>query len=265
MNIPIYADYQNRLNPTCYEVGREGNEVLMLVCHSTAGPHDFNSLGQTPAQGQALSDASAAYLANNPAQASVQWLVGAESCKAPIYYIVREKDTAYHCGGLEGAPSQWTDPTTGKHYSGIDNNRISIGIEVLGQPKDVLGPNQLAALELLVKDIARRYQILQNPNRIIAHADIDINRTDGLNWRDLARKWVTQVANPNPNNYPIGPGFMAELTARGLTAATPENYLSVQPGMLPQSELYTVEGPILKGIKKPDNSGSWLVKVINPL
>jgi hypothetical protein len=189
-NIPIYDDYSNRLNPDCYTFGRQGNPILALVCHDTAGPNDFNSPGQSAAQGQAISDASARYLSNNSAQASVHWLVGAESCGAPIYKIVPETSIAYHCGGINGAPSHWQDPDTHQSYSGYGCNQISIGIERLGQTNDKVGPNQLAALQLLTKDIVSRYSILTNPLRTIAHAEIDQNRTDGYTWRDQARNWI---------------------------------------------------------------------------
>jgi N-acetyl-anhydromuramyl-L-alanine amidase AmpD len=163
-NVPIYDDYSNRLNSNCYTVGRGGNSVLALIAHNTAGPNDKN--GTDAKTAQRLSDASAAYLASNDRQASVHWLVGAEACGAPIYKIVPEASTAYHCGGNPPQyPSSWKDPTSGKVYGGFGLNQVTIGIEVFGQVNETLGPNQRAALFLLVQDIVTRNPILKDPLR----------------------------------------------------------------------------------------------------
>jgi hypothetical protein len=201
MSLTIYRDLRSQLLSNSYDVGRNGVGVRMLCCHNTAGPNDHNYPGQSAQNSQALSDAAALYLAGNDRQASVHWLIGGEACGAPIYAIVPEEDTAYHCGGPNGLPSSWTDPTTGLTHSGYGNNLVSIGIEIMGQPNEVLGPNQLRSAQLLVMDIATRHSILQHPSQIVAHADIDTSRTDGRDWRNQAQGWVVQVgAKPMADN-----------------------------------------------------------------
>jgi hypothetical protein len=190
----IYADYSNRLDPDCYTRGRGGQPVLVLVCHNTAGPSDRNFAGQDAAMAQKLSDQAAAYLTSNDRQVSIHWLVGAEACGAPIYRIVPEENTAYHCGGNPPAyPSKWADPDSKQSFGGFGLNQVSIGIELFGQPGDTLGPNQAAALKALVQDIASRNTKLQNANRIVAHASLEGDRTDGKNWVAQAQGWVKEV------------------------------------------------------------------------
>lgn len=188
--IPLYGDLSGNLNIDCYTPGRASNPILALICHNTAGPHDFNTVDAKTAQ--FYSDQAAAYLSNNVRQASAHYLVGAEPCGAPIYRIVPEKDTAYHAGGNPPTyPSRWQEPKTGKIYGGFSLNQVSIGIEVFGQVTDVLGPNQRAALFILVKDIVMRNTVLLDPLRTESHHEVEPgDRSDGVNWRDLARAWI---------------------------------------------------------------------------
>jgi hypothetical protein len=191
----IYKDLSLNLNKDCYTAGPPNRDILMLCCHNTAGPNDFNPPGQSFAQSLALSDTAARYLTSNDRQASVHWLVGGEACNAPIYLIVPEKYTAYQCGGNPPQyPSKWTDPSTRTIYVGYDLNVVSIGIELLGQPGEVVGPKQLASLKMLVRDILGRHPLLAQPERIVAHADLEGDRTDGKNWVAYARGWA-MIAN----------------------------------------------------------------------
>ncbi|HEX2909391.1 MAG TPA: N-acetylmuramoyl-L-alanine amidase [Chloroflexia bacterium] len=187
----IYADYSNRLDPNCYTQGRQGSSVLVLVCHSTCGPDDRNFPGQDPAVAQRLSDQAAAYLTSNDRQVSIHWLVGAEACGAPIYRVVPEEHTAYHCGGTPPQfPSRWVNPTDGKEYGRFGLNLVSLGIELFGQANDTVGPKQLSALQTLVQNIAGRYPVLGNNGHIVDHASLEGDRTDGKNWVTQARGFV---------------------------------------------------------------------------
>lgn len=204
MPFSIYRDLSNSLNQNCYTPGRNNNPVLVLVCHNTAGPNDSNSVGSAAAQ--SLSDTAARYLTSNDRQASVQWLVGAEACNAPIYRIVPESDTAYHCGGNPpNYPSRWKNPSDQKIYGGFGLNQVAIGIELFGQPNDGLGPNQAAALQALVQEIVRRYPVLAQPGHIVAHAELEGDRTDGRNWVKQAISWAGTVSHDEciPISYKV--------------------------------------------------------------
>lgn len=221
MSLPLHADLSGQLDPNCYTVGRGGQSILALVCHNTAGPHDFNNTDARTAQ--ILSDNAANYLAGNDRQASVQYLVGAEPCGAPIYRIVLEKDTSYNCGGNPPQfPSNWKDPKSGINYSGMGLNQITIGVELFGQVNEPVGPNQRAALAILVKDIVTRNKILFDPLRTISHKEIEPgDRTDGVNWRDYARSLIVggfnivlpygatidTAGNIHVNGFIVGFGF----------------------------------------------------------
>lgn len=191
MPLSIFMDFSHSLNQNCFTPGRDNHPVLLLVCHNTAGPNDLNSA--TKAKAQALSDAAARYLSSNDRQVSAHWLVGAENCGAPIYRIVPEGDTAHHCGGNPPAfPSSWKNPGDNKIYGGFGLNQVAIGIEVFGQVKDTIGPKQEASLKTLVQDITRRYSTLKNPGHIVAHAELEGDRTDGLNWIKKALAWTNE-------------------------------------------------------------------------
>ncbi len=185
----IYADYSNRLNPNNFSKGRDGHPVLVLVCHNTAGPNDTNT--NDPTMSQSLSDAAATYLTSNDRQVSIHWVVGAEAAGAPIYRVVPETDIAYHCGGTPPQfPSHWVNPDDNVAYGRYGLNQVAIGIELFGQVKDQVGPNQLNSLKQLVQDIVTRFPLLAKPGHIVAHASLEGDRTDGLNWVEQAKSWV---------------------------------------------------------------------------
>ena len=194
----IYQDLSGRLDPNCYTQGRDGKPVLVLVCHNTAGPHDFNP------GNQALSDAAAQYLTSNDRQVSVHWVIGAEAAGAPVYRLVPEDSIAYHAGGTPPQfPSRWVNPDDGSVYGRYGLNEVSIGIELFGNEKDQVGPNQLAALKALVLDIVGRHPIIARPGHIVAHAELEGDRTDGKNWVNLARQWVAGTGVNGGSNAPI--------------------------------------------------------------
>ena len=195
----IYSDLSSKLDPNCYTQGREGKPTLVLVCHNTAGPNDNNSPTLDRGTAQTLSDAAARYLTSNDRQVSVQWLVGAEACDAPIYRIVPDDSIAYHAGGSPPQyPSRWVNPDDGSVYGRYGLNQVSIGIELYGQVKDQIGPKQLASLKTLVEDIIHRYPNIGKPGHIVAHAALEGDRTDGLNWVDAAKGWAAALAGGRP-------------------------------------------------------------------
>lgn len=200
----IYADYSNKLNSNCYTADRGGHQVLVLVCHNTEGKGESN-FGQTRAEAQQHSDFEAEYLANNPAQVSIHYVVGEEECDAPIYRIVPEAYTAYHCGGEPGFPSKWVNPDDSKEYGGYGLNQVAIGIELVGQHNETVGPKQLASLQALMQDLVSRYPILKKQGHIVAHKELEGDREDGVNWYKQAIEWVAGVnpVAPTPVITPI--------------------------------------------------------------
>ena len=252
----IYMDLSGQLDQNCYTVGRgAGNEVNLLVCHNTDGPHDSNIPRQSRTDAQAMSDAAAKYLTSNDRTVSVHWVVGAEACGAPLYRIVPETSTAYQCGGNPPAfPSRWINPGDGKVYGGYLLNQNSIGIEVVGNHNETIGPNQQATLKALVTGIAQRYPVLKGQGRIVAHAHLEGDRQDGLNWEALAKEWVRAM---NDNTSPgrtvtgagstptiadpfagVGPGITALLKQNGYVPVAPERYEHDGDGTATMSRTY---------------------------
>lgn len=185
----FYADYSNKLNSNCYTSDRGGHQVLVLVCHNTEGKGESNT-GQSATDAQQRSDFEAQYLSNNPAQVSIHYVVGEEECGAPIYRIVPENYTAYHCGGEPGFPSKWVNPEDNKEYGGYGLNQVAIGIELVGQHNETVGPKQLASLKVLVQDIVSRYSILKKQGHIVAHKELEGDREDGVNWYKQAIEYA---------------------------------------------------------------------------
>ena len=193
----IYADHSHKLDPNCYTADRGGHPILLLVCHNTEGKQESNT-GQTRAEAQQHSDFEADYLTSNPAQVSIHWVVGEEECDAPIYKIVPEEFTAYHCGGEPNFPSKWVNPDDGAAYGGYKLNQVAIGIELVGQHSEVVGPKQLASLQALVQDIVSRNPILRKPGHIVAHKELEGDREDGVNWVKEAVEWTVEAMTGNP-------------------------------------------------------------------
>jgi hypothetical protein len=196
-------DWTNRASPNQFTSGRGGNPVLLLVCHNTAGPRDNNAAGQPAEVGRQLSDFAARWLTFASGTPSAHYLVGAESIGAPLYKLIREGDTAYHAGGQPGTPSRWVNPDGGQTYRGFGVNQVSIGIELLGNTTERVGPRQQATLQWLVEDLARRYPVFKQSGHIVAHGDIDTSRTDGRNWLQAAIGWAT---GGTPGRNPMGGG-----------------------------------------------------------
>jgi hypothetical protein len=237
----FYRDLSGQLNPKCYTSDRGGQSILLLVCHNTEGKNE-NNTGQDVATAQERSDFEAAFLADNTYEVSIHYVIGEEECNAPTYRVVPEEFTAYHCGGTPPQyPSSWTNPNSGQVYGGYNLNQVAIGIELVGQHYETVGPNQAASLKLLVEDLVSRYPILKEPGHIIAHASLEADRQDGRNWVDLARTWATEanqppVITPSPLPTPVtnnvvvepglvdGPGFLAEAESHKDTLETDEQY-----------------------------------------
>jgi N-acetyl-anhydromuramyl-L-alanine amidase AmpD len=131
---------------------RDTASIDMIVIHTIGGPYCDNGRITYTAAPQ-----SAAYWRDDFLKRT----------DASIHYVV----------GRDGAIAQQRDEnrTAGHVSSEVDPsiNRRSIGIEMTnnGDGKDPFPEAQLAAMEALVKDIARRYGL--GPNAIRTHAELD--------------------------------------------------------------------------------------------
>ncbi len=140
------------------------------------------------------------YTGMTSAESAIDWLSRPES-KVSAHYVVDEAGAvtqlvaeahrAWHAG-----LSSWRGET--------DINSLSIGIEIQN-PGHELGYHdfpeaQVAAVESLVRDIARRHRI--RPERVLAHSDVaparKIDPGEKFPWARLARAgighWVEPVA-----------------------------------------------------------------------
>jgi hypothetical protein len=113
---------------------------------------------------------------------SIHYLVGPEKLGGKIYRLCKEQFAAYHAVGDKGL-------STVNGFTISKDNRIAIGIERFGQPGDVVGPNQRAAMLWLVVDICKRYGL--SASQVISHASIQSDRTDGRVLLQAARDAVT--------------------------------------------------------------------------
>jgi len=92
-----------------------------------------------------------------------------------IYYLVNEKNVAFHAG-----KSQLPDGQT-------NLNTTTIGIELMTSFDEAPTPEQIRALTILVKDIRKRYKI----DYVLRHSDIAPGRkTDpwNMDWEDFIKR-----------------------------------------------------------------------------
>lgn len=132
-----------------YSWGRQGNSVRYIVLHTTEG----NGVG------------SLAWLTNPASQVSCHYLVMEDG---EIVGLVEEQHSSWHAGAISGIP-------TTQHWTGINPNLESIGIEVAGTWSVPFAPQQLESVVSLIKDIYNRYGYMP----IVAHSELSPgNRRD---------------------------------------------------------------------------------------
>ena len=205
LNVDAAHDFSDELDARVYtRQARPTAQVRLLVLHSTdGGDSEVNAPNQpvsvaknnTLREARYLSFGSAPKPDGDGRTVSIHWLIGAENAGAEIYKIVPEEFVAYHAGGTDVDPADWTDFDTGKTYSGYDVNTVSIGIEVVGTSYEkTIGPKQQASIRRLVSDIAGRYPILKQSGHIFSHAALRCGNPDGTNWIKYALEAVNLIS-----------------------------------------------------------------------
>lgn len=201
MNIAI-TDLSGQIADSNHAKGRNGLTLACIVLHDTAGAYDNNNMSDLAAL-KRIEQATLNWLLGQSGAASAHYMIGAEKLGAKIYKLCKEENTAYHAAGK---PTRNTFFWNGVSYGGVmpydgcsKINRGSIGIEVFGQPNEIRGPYQEAALLYLVTDIAKRHNLVTE--QIISHRWLQTNRTDGEIMLDKCRAAVTVSNEPQVLPY----------------------------------------------------------------
>lgn len=130
---------------------REGYKPELIVVHISAGSlTSMTSWFNTP-----------------NSQASAHYGIGKDGT---ILQYVEEDKKAWHAGRVN-------NPTFKLYKQGINPNLYTIGIENEGQDLSLAPEIQIATLCALIKDVAKRYNIVISRDTVIGHFEIDgINR-----------------------------------------------------------------------------------------
>lgn len=157
--------------------------------------------------------ASLERLCDPQAEVSAHYLIDRDGT---VHALVDEAARAWHAGaGCWGGAG--------------DVNSRSIGIELVNTGAEPFAEPQMAALEVLLKNILDRHDL--DPWAVIAHSDMAPDRkTDPgarFDWQRLALQGLAIWPEPMPAPAaPDAAGFLADLTALGYPEAGFETLLS---------------------------------------
>lgn len=159
---------------------RRGRQVRLVVLHAT---------------NMASHAAARARLCDPETQVSAHWII-AEDGRTEA--LVPEDRRAWHAGA-------------GSWLGEDDVNSRSIGVE-LSNPMDRPFPEpQMAALEVLLRDILIRWDL--PPEAVIAHSDMAPGRKDDpgprFDWTRLARQGLAAGPRGPGRDLPLGPSLDA--------------------------------------------------------
>jgi hypothetical protein len=207
--VPEIIDLTAKTPDSVYS-GRAGYDIIQLVLHDTAGSEKNPDKNDLPLSVEGFKAREAATIKwfQGGGGLSIHYLIGPEKCGGKTFRLCREEFAAYHAGGNPewGFPARWRDPITGQMWEGARNgigalNVISLGIERWGFPNEKVGPLQTRAMLELCLDIARRHNL--TPERIVAHRELQGNRTDGGVLLEQVRDYVRRNGNkPEPPKPP---------------------------------------------------------------
>lgn len=184
---------RERLSPNCGP-RRDGLRPTLIVLHYTA---------------MLSAEAAAARLCDPEAEVSAHYLI---SARGEILRLVPEALRAWHAGA-----GCWAGQG--------DVNSRSIGIELDNRGDHPFAEPQMAALEVLLRGIMARWQIL--PEGVIGHSDMAPGRKcdpgPRFDWARLARQGLARAAPPAPAQTAgcSTDAFLAAARAAGFTADVP--------------------------------------------
>lgn len=142
------------LTPVNHWKGRDGHRVKAIVLHITDGDTADGALG---------------WFRNSESQASAHYVVDRNGA---IFQSVDEADTAWANGRL--TKPDMTNPLIRRWLDlGINPNKETISIEVVGRPNQGWTTRQLAVVEYLIYHLATKHQITVGPDTILGHHQID--------------------------------------------------------------------------------------------
>ena len=189
-----------------FSPSRGGQKIIAIVNHITAGAFP----------------GCLSWLCNPAAQAGAHYLV---TRTGSVYQMVREADTAWHAGIVKNP--------TWKLYSGVNPNRVTIGIEHECISGGELTEAQYQATLQLQRELCAKYDIPIDRNHIIGHYEINpIDRPDcpgkDFPWdrlmKDLQRKEAEEVAEKRINTLEEVPAYgkklVKQLVEEGSLAGT---------------------------------------------
>lgn len=184
-------------------IGRAGHEVELIVLHITDG----NDV-----------DGAINHWKKPEVEASAHYIIDKDGT---IYRVVDEANTAW-CNGLVNQPDL-TNPIIARlAHQGVNPNRVTIGVEIVGRPGPTKPSAQWAAVRELVTDLCRRYQLPQDRTHVIGHYQLD--RVNRLRCPSLtAQQWAEATTPLTP--WSVGAGVRAAMAAQGDSPAGHEVYL----------------------------------------
>ena len=152
-------------------------------------------------------------LCDPQAEVSAHYLINRDGT---LHALVDESARAWHAGA-------------GSWGGAGDVNSRSIGIELVNGGAEPFPEPQMAALEVLLRDILHRHGL--GPQTVIAHSDVAPDRkTDPgarFDWQRLALQGLAIWPQPMPAPAaPDAAGFLSDLRAVGYGAAGLETLLS---------------------------------------
>ena len=135
-----------------FSPSRGGQKIIAIVNHITAGAFP----------------GCLSWLCSPAAQAGAHYLV---TRTGSVYQMVREADTAWHAGIVKNP--------TWKLYSGVNPNRVTIGIEHECISGGELTEAQFQATLRLQRELCAKYAIPADRDHIIGHCEINpVDRPD---------------------------------------------------------------------------------------
>jgi N-acetyl-anhydromuramyl-L-alanine amidase AmpD len=202
-----------------YWPGRAGHQVEAVCLHVTDGETAAGALS---------------WFADPASEVSAHYVVDRDGV---IYRALPEEDTAWANGRLN-RPNLANPLIAGWARDGLNPNRVTISVEVVGRPDKPWPAAQRRSGAWLIGDLCRRYGLPIDRTRVIAHADLDSvtrARCPGLTvgqWASLlAEASASQSRATDPTGgYAVGEGIRAALAAAADTALGPERRLATADG-----------------------------------